>query len=156
MYKNAVEFKGVWLAPGSQGFELYHSKDPKAKQQLEKLIKEVAAKSELPQQHKGTKMELAQRIADHAEDIGAHPKLEAHQQRVVDEKAENDERLSKLNYFINHNPTFHSKALIDAERIRLRRQAVVMTELSNILGERIAAFTAPCPEATAEEAGKVA
>lgn len=41
MYKNAVEYRGVWLAPGSQAFELYHSKDPKARQQLDALMKEV-------------------------------------------------------------------------------------------------------------------
>lgn len=41
MYKDAVEYKGVWLAPGSQAFELYHSKDPKARAKLDAFMKEV-------------------------------------------------------------------------------------------------------------------
>ena len=56
MYCNAVEHKGIWLAPGSQAFELYHSKDPKAKQQLDKLLKEVGERDRLLTQgkHNGT------------------------------------------------------------------------------------------------------
>ena len=60
-----------------------------------------------------------------------------HEQRVVDEKAELDEKLQKL-------LTFHGSAtfagLPDAEQDRLIRQSVVMGEYSAILGERIAAF----------------
>jgi hypothetical protein len=52
MYRNAVKFKDSWLAPGSQCFELYHSKDPKARQQLEKLMKELDAKDKLLTQGK--------------------------------------------------------------------------------------------------------
>lgn len=66
--------------------------------------------------------------------------LQPHQQRVVEEKCELDERLAKLVDFIENNPTFTSKVLIDAERDRLRRQRGKMEELSAILGERIAAF----------------
>jgi hypothetical protein len=43
MYKNAVPYKGTMLAPGSRAFELYHSKDPKAKQELDKHLKELDA-----------------------------------------------------------------------------------------------------------------
>ena len=66
--------------------------------------------------------------------------LQPHQQRVVEEKRELDERLAKLVAFIENNPTFNSTVLIEAERNRLRRQRVKMEELSQILGERIAAF----------------
>jgi hypothetical protein len=69
----------------------------------------------------------------------AEPKtLAPHQQRIVDEKAQNDERLSKLVDFIKTNPVFDK--LPDAERLRLTRQHRIMDELSNVLGERIAAF----------------
>lgn len=66
--------------------------------------------------------------------------LQPHQQRVVEEKRELDERLAKLVDFIENNPTFKSTVLIEAERNRLRRQRTKMEELSQILGERIAAF----------------
>ena len=52
MYRNAVEHKGIWLAPGSQAFELYHSKDPKARQQLDKLLKGVDERDRLLTQGK--------------------------------------------------------------------------------------------------------
>lgn len=61
-----------------------------------------------------------------------------HQQRVVDEKAENDGRLEKLKAFIESNPTFET--LPGAEQVRLCRQARIMRELSDVLGERIAEF----------------
>ena len=56
MYKNAVHYKGVWLAPGSQAFELYHSKDPKARQKLDQHMKEVDARDKALTQgkHNGT------------------------------------------------------------------------------------------------------
>lgn len=61
-----------------------------------------------------------------------------HQQRVVDEKKNLDENLSKLVSFINENPIFPK--LPDAEQDRLTRQVEVMSEYSQILGQRIAAF----------------
>lgn len=61
-----------------------------------------------------------------------------HQQRVVDEKAELDEKLTKLVAFIAENPIF--KTLDEAEQHRLRLQRDYMQSYSNILGERIAAF----------------
>lgn len=84
-------------------------------------------------------MELARLEEERAAEQAAN-KLEPHQQRVVEEKAQNDERLSKLNDFIENNPVFLSKVLIDAERLRLIRQRDLMTQLSQVLGERIAAF----------------
>ena len=67
--------------------------------------------------------------------IGA---LAPHQQRVVDEKAELDGRLTKLLAFFQ-GPTFPS--LDPAEQTRLRCQARFMDGYSAVLGERINAFT---------------
>lgn len=66
--------------------------------------------------------------------------MQPHQQRVVDEKAQLDAKLWALRKFIADSPAF--KSLDSAEKIRLRAQACVMGEYSDILGERIAAFTA--------------
>ena len=63
--------------------------------------------------------------------------MQPHQQRVVDEKTELDEKLSKLNAFWN-NPIF--AGLPEAERDRLHRQAVLMQQYSDVLAERIAVF----------------
>ena len=60
-----------------------------------------------------------------------------HQQRVLDEKREPDDRLQKLVAFFS-TPIFHG--LPESEQIRLERQAVAMRTYSEILGERIAAF----------------
>lgn len=69
--------------------------------------------------------------------------MQPHQQRVVDEKAELDERAAKLHAFIN---TTWFAGLDEAERHRMRTQFVAMNTYSDILGERIAAFA---PAATA-------
>ena len=63
--------------------------------------------------------------------------MQPHQQRVVDEKAELDERLRKLMTF-TITPTF--AGLDEAERNRLARQAETMAKYSEILGDRVAAF----------------
>ena len=60
-----------------------------------------------------------------------------HQQRVLDEKRELDDRLQKLVAFFS-TPIFHG--LPESEQIRLERQAVAMRTYSEILGERIANF----------------
>jgi len=60
-----------------------------------------------------------------------------HQQRVLDEKAELDDKLSKLSAFFS-KATF--EGLADDEQLRLRTQHVAMKTYSDILGERIAAF----------------
>ena len=63
--------------------------------------------------------------------------LAPHQQRVVDEKRELDERREKLDAFYS-NPVFHG--LPESEQSLLLRQGVAMRTYSEILGERIAAF----------------
>lgn len=61
----------------------------------------------------------------------------AHQLRVVDEKRELDEKLTKLlNFF--QTPMFDN--LDEAERSRLRNQARFMDGYAAVLQERIAAF----------------
>ena len=60
-----------------------------------------------------------------------------HQQRVVTEKADLDERLGRLFAFFQ-TQTF--EALPEAERSRLRNQARFMDGYSAVLQERIAAF----------------
>jgi hypothetical protein len=65
--------------------------------------------------------------------------LLSHQERVVAEKAELDEKLAKLTAFITtKNATF--AALPQAEMERLIRQHGIMELYSRVLGERIAAF----------------
>jgi len=61
-----------------------------------------------------------------------------HQQRVVDEKTELDEKLQKLNVFILTSPLFAQ--LQDEEKERLQRQFSIMRDYTSVLGERIAAF----------------
>lgn len=63
--------------------------------------------------------------------------LQPHQQRVVDEKRELDDRREKLNAFFSTS-IFHG--LPESEQSRLLRQGVAMRTYSEILGERIAAF----------------
>lgn len=63
--------------------------------------------------------------------------MQPHQQRVIEEKAELDERLSKLKAFAG-TETFAS--LSEAERARLNCQGLFMAGYSAVLGERIAAF----------------
>jgi hypothetical protein len=64
--------------------------------------------------------------------------MQPHQQRVVDEKKELDEKLDKLKAFIETSPIF--KGLHQDERGRLNRQFDVMAEYSSILAQRIAEF----------------
>lgn len=66
--------------------------------------------------------------------------MQPHQQRVVDEKKDLDEKLDKLKAFIETSPIF--KSLPIDERDRLGRQFDVMAEYSSILSQRIAAFPA--------------
>ena len=63
-----------------------------------------------------------------------------HQQRVVDEKTELDKKATALSNFIGLSPIFEK--LDPAEQERLREQNDVMWQYSEILGARIAAFTA--------------
>lgn len=64
--------------------------------------------------------------------------LAPHQQRVVDEKAELDDRLTKLCAFTK---TMTFASLDSDERNRLDQQAATMAMYSDILADRIAAFT---------------
>jgi len=61
-----------------------------------------------------------------------------HQERVVTEKKELDEKIGKLNEFILSNPVF--ARLPEDERKRLSDQHFHMKNYSDILGARIAAF----------------
>ena len=63
----------------------------------------------------------------------------AHQQRVITEKAELDEKLSKLVAFYD---TGIYRNLDPDEQERLTRQGDIMAEYSCLLGDRIAAFQA--------------
>ena len=66
-----------------------------------------------------------------------------HQQRVIDEKSDLDDRLSKLGVFIRDNPLFPQ--LPEDEQDRLQHQSLVMSEYSEILAARIAAFPPVTP-----------
>lgn len=68
--------------------------------------------------------------------------LQPHQQRVVEEKDQLSERLSKLVAFFQ-TPMFGT--LSEAERSRLRNQARFMDGYAAVLEERIAAFN-PTPQ----------
>ncbi len=63
--------------------------------------------------------------------------MKPHQERVVIEKQELDEKIGKLQQFQN-TPFFQT--LNGLEIDRLNRQLVVMEQYSEILGERIAQF----------------
>lgn len=62
-----------------------------------------------------------------------------YQKRVVEEKAELDEKLSKLTDFVRSD--FFSEEVNALEQARLVNQRKAMQSYSDILGERIAAFT---------------
>lgn len=64
--------------------------------------------------------------------------MQPHQQRVIDEKAELEDRLLKLQQFICKSPVFES--LSGAEKELLREQAQVMDQYNDILKERIELF----------------
>lgn len=64
--------------------------------------------------------------------------MQPYQQRVVDEKADLDEKAKKLSDFIGTSEVFLT--LDPAEQERLKEQCEVMWQYSEILGARIAAF----------------
>ena len=66
--------------------------------------------------------------------------LQPHQQRVVEEKSELDEKLSKLSAF-TRSSKFSTMVADGDERYRLRVQEEIMKYYSKILAERITAFT---------------
>ena len=63
--------------------------------------------------------------------------MQAHQERVVAEKKELNERGDKLEQFILSD---RFGTLPAAEQERMKRQLEIMGEYSEVLGERIAAF----------------
>ena len=63
--------------------------------------------------------------------------MQPHQQRVVDEKQELDEKIGKLMPFLM---TSIFENLDEAEQERMIRQLHLMSGYSEVLGERIAAF----------------
>lgn len=65
--------------------------------------------------------------------------LPPHQQRVIEEKRDLDERKQKLEAFLD-TPTFAQ--LDDSEQGRLHAQHAAMVDYSRVLGDRIEAFTA--------------
>jgi hypothetical protein len=73
----------------------------------------------------------------HAPAAPAASSLAPHQQRVIDELSELDDKLLKLTTFFG-TPTF--AALAAREQQLLRRQEEVMQEYSAILGERVAGY----------------
>lgn len=65
--------------------------------------------------------------------------MQPHQQRVVEEKTELDEKIMKLGAFVLQRSSVFDKLEI-AERIRLMRQLSIMQLYSQVLEERISAF----------------
>jgi len=63
-----------------------------------------------------------------------------HQQRVVEEKQELDNKIAKLNLFIGEGSVFPT--LDAAEQERMKVQLDLMFQYSEVLGKRIAAFSA--------------
>jgi uncharacterized protein YdcH (DUF465 family) len=63
--------------------------------------------------------------------------LQPHQQRVVEEKAELDERIKKL----KQNPACSD--VPPTEKTLLQRQLILMRQLQKVLHERIAGFGHP-------------
>ena len=66
--------------------------------------------------------------------------MQPHQQRVVDEKKDLDEKATNLSEFIGHSPIFDT--LDPAEQERLKEQSDIMWQYSEILGARIAPLPA--------------
>lgn len=81
--------------------------------------------------------EQARKMFEHVTADEPAEGLQPHQQRVVTEKADIDERLGRLLAFFQ-TPTF--EGLPETERSRLRNQARLLDGYSAVLGERIAAF----------------
>ena len=65
--------------------------------------------------------------------------MQPHQERVVTEKQELDEKLAKLKVFIFEDGKIFN-TLAAEERDRLERQYTAMKQYSDVLGNRIAAF----------------
>lgn len=66
--------------------------------------------------------------------------IQPHQQRVIDEKTELDKKATALSIFISVNPIFNTIDPDEQELLKLQND--VMWQYSEILGTRIAKFTA--------------
>ena len=75
-------------------------------------------------------------------DVAEEKIMEAHQQRVVDEKLALSDKLDKLETF--HNTVIYA-GLPPAEQSRLTRQLYIMKLYEQVLAERISAFATPAP-----------
>lgn len=64
--------------------------------------------------------------------------MQPHQQRVVDEKAELDDKISKLETFMQESATFKTLPIIDQELLMM--QHLQMVSYSYFLGQRINRF----------------
>lgn len=64
--------------------------------------------------------------------------LAPHQQRVVDEKTELDDKIVKLRAFMSNNKIYGELEQVD--RLLLQAQANAMERYSELLGKRIARF----------------
>lgn len=63
--------------------------------------------------------------------------MQLHQQRVINEKSELSEKLSKLESFLS-SPLFST--ISGAEQAKLSRQFLIMQLYEQVLSERISAF----------------
>lgn len=67
--------------------------------------------------------------------------MEPHQQHVIEEKEQLDEKIEKLNLFLNGDSTNEARQAVSPEEAdRMQRQLDCMVAYSGILGERITAF----------------
>jgi hypothetical protein len=64
--------------------------------------------------------------------------MQAHQQRVIDEEKDLNDKITRLVYFVESSPFYAD--LPDDEKMRLNRQVPPMIEYRDVLRERIAAF----------------
>lgn len=70
--------------------------------------------------------------------MGEQKTLQPHQQRVVDERNELNEKVTKLNDFVGHSPIFET--LHADEQNDLRNQLDVMFQYQELLDSRISRF----------------
>ncbi len=84
---------------------------------------------------KETKWSLCSKCK-HAQNKG-EKKMQAYQERVVEEKRELDEKVAKLGAFMSTEPF---AVLPVEEQGRMNRQRALMECYGNVLGERIEAF----------------
>ena len=92
--------------------------------------------------HNGVNVDAAILAWNEEVAIAMPPARPVYQQRVIDEKAEMDDRLTKLSAFIDAGKG--AMQTVPAEEfVRMLVQSGIMKEYSEILGERIAAFPPP-------------